>query len=77
MLDTLSGSSEERILVKALTGLETLEGLKVQTREELEVHYKIVKPEVWRSLPHLTPLRMSVEDNHIPYGVVYSFLSTK
>ena len=31
MLDTLLGSSEEKILVEALAGLEILEGLKVQT----------------------------------------------
>ena len=42
MLDTLPGSSEERILVEALTGLEILEGLVVQTREELEAHSDIV-----------------------------------
>ena len=77
MLDMLPGSSEERILVEALAELETFEGLEVQIREELEVHYEIMKFEVWRSLPHLTPLRMSVEDDHFPYGVVYSSLSTK
>ena len=77
MLDTLLGSSEKRILVEALAGLETLEGLEVQIREELEVHYEIVKPKVWRSLPHLSPPRISVEDDHIPYLVVYSSLSTK
>ena len=77
MLDMLPGSSEERILVEAWARLETLEGLKVQTREELEVHSEIVKSEVWRSLPHLTPPRMPVQDDHVLYGVVYSSLSTK
>ena len=77
MLDMLPGSWEERILVEALAGLETLERLEVQTQEELETHSEIVKSKVWRSLPHLTPPRMSVEDDHVPYGVVYSSLSTK
>ena len=77
MLDMLLGSSEERILVEALAGLETLEGLKVQIREELEVHSEIVKSEVWRLLPYLTLPRMSVENDHALYGVVYSSLSTK
>ena len=77
MLDMLLGSSEERISVEALAGLENLEGLKVQIRKELEVHSEIVKSEVWRSFLHLTPPRMSFEDDHVPYGVVYSSLSTK
>ena len=77
MLDMLARSSKERISVEVLAGLEILEGLRVQIREELEVHSKIVKSEVWRSLLHLTPPRMSVEDDHVPYGVVYSSLSTK
>ena len=46
MFDTLLGSSEERILVEALVGLETFEGFEVQTRKELKVHFEIVKPEV-------------------------------
>ena len=77
MLYTLPGSLEERILVEALARLGTLEGLEVQTREELEVHFEIIKLKVWRSLPHLSPPQIPVEDDHIPYVVVYSFLSTK
>ena len=42
----LSGSSEGRILVAAFARLGTLKGLEVQTREELEVHFEIVKLEV-------------------------------
>ena len=68
MFDTLSGSSEERILVEVLAGLETLEGLEIQIQKEFEVHFEIVKSEVWRSLPHLTPPRMSVEDDTSPTG---------
>ena len=77
MLDTLSRSSEERILGEAVAGLEILKGLEVQTREELKVRSEIVKLEVWRSLSHLSPLRIPVEDDHIPYVVLYSSLSTK
>ena len=77
MLDMLPELSEERILVEALAGLETLKGLEVRTREELEVPSEIVKPEVWRSFRHLSPPRIPVEDNHVPYVMVYSSLSTK
>ena len=77
MHDTLSETSEGKILVEALAGLGIPEGLEVQTREELEVHSEIVKPEVWRSLSHLSFPRIPVEDDHVPYVVVYSSLSTK
>ena len=77
MLNKLPGSSEERILVEALAGLGTLEGFEIQTREELEVHSEIVKPEVWKSLPHPPLPQILVGVDHVPYVVVYSSLSTK
>ena len=58
-------------------GLEIPEGLEVQTQKELEVHSEIVKPDVWRSRPHLSPPRIPVEVDYVLYVVVYSSLSTK
>ena len=77
MFSMLPRSSVERILVEALAGLGTLRGLEIQTRDEFEVHTEIVKPEMWKSLPHLPSPRILVGVDHVPYVVVYSSLSTK